>query len=870
MRILITQNHFKVFSGSEILSLELLDSMTNLGHDVSIYTNFISTDMQEYIQNNNYPVYTENTIEKSFDFDLIWVHHGTMPSHLLSSSVKRKYIFNHMSSYELFEMPYLLNIENRVASLVLSNSLETFDMLKKRGISSEIKILGNPAPDHFKKVIKKNNDLKNILFVSNHPPTEIIEAIKILERKYNVRKMGLNWQKETKRFDIKDLEWADLIVSIGKTFQYGLVSNIPCYIYDHFGGPGFVLSDETFQLAQSFNFSGRGFNSKSGQIIANEIEENFAKAKIYVNSLSQSLKDFHLYSNRLTEIFSFLESKKAKSLSTIELNQWHMTKALIAREYNSKTIYEKEYLNLQKTLEEVNEKNLHLTRENIALTDKVGQSIKNIFLERIYSSIKYIITKNFEKYYQSSTLSYNVIGLIYFVHKEFLVHRFKKLRRKKKQLVKTLINKNIPRLAWVVSNTGKNALRVECGAGVELNKLGFFEGVWTGSFKKFRPDKSVNIFGSGFIFKSRLFIPPNNPIDPLFVLRNSSNGNFLVSNSIIFILEKSQYHRNSKFNEVFFKEFKDKVYLEGTKGVDKINPLIIKESNFELYACFFFPFYIDNSGIPHRKWRRAKNYFSDYQQYKNYLIDVVKNVVENGSSPARQNGKLSPINAVSSGYDSAAAAAISIQSGSKCSFTLEGSIYGHNDSGSAVAKILGMNCESRKHFLGSHIENLNIELEEYSDLLPYFVPFFATPGIGDDSNLISFSDILENKIYISGAGGDLTWERNSKLKNGLQKYTGHGRSLTEFRLEKGFAHIPLPWVQARLGSKIKRISNSADMAEFSVRESYDRPIPRRILRESGVDDSLFGREKSATAPNVINNLDFFEYAAREISKKYRS
>jgi hypothetical protein len=52
------------------------------------------------------------------------------------------------------------------------------------------------------------------------------------------------------------LDHYDCVISIGKTVQYCLVQGIPVFLYDRFGGPGY-LNESNYELAEYYNFSGR-------------------------------------------------------------------------------------------------------------------------------------------------------------------------------------------------------------------------------------------------------------------------------------------------------------------------------------------------------------------------------------------------------------------------------------------------------------------------------------------------------------------------------------------------------------------------------------------------------------------------------------
>ena len=82
-----------------------------------------------------------------------------------------------------------------------------------------------------------------------------------------------------------------------------------------------------------------------------------------------------------------------------------------------------------------------------------------------------------------------------------------------------------------------------------------------------------------------------------------------------------------------------------------------------------------------------------------------------------------------------------------------------------------------------------------------------------------------------------------------------GPGIAEFRLRLGFMHFPLPYLgtvdcqpaRCRISRSVRRISNSEEMAPWSIGGDYDRPIPRRIVESAGVDRHMFGQTKRAVA-----------------------
>src|SRR5690606_28711208 len=99
----------------------------------------------------------------------------------------------------------------------------------------------NAAPPRFWRLEREYSPtLKSVLLVSNHLPDELLELKQeLLRRGIAVKHMGRNGD-DYGRLGPKALLESDLVVSIGKTAQYCLASRTPLFVYDHFGGPGYL------------------------------------------------------------------------------------------------------------------------------------------------------------------------------------------------------------------------------------------------------------------------------------------------------------------------------------------------------------------------------------------------------------------------------------------------------------------------------------------------------------------------------------------------------------------------------------------------------------------------------------------------------
>lgn len=312
MNVLILTNHLADLCGSEIQVLELYNYFKNRNHNVKIYVNIMDYPIIKYFDKNDLLTDVEQINLEIID--LVWSQHCLFASLFQNRIYKElhiKLISVHLSPYEMLELcsvPYMKLLK----CVFVANSLETKDKLISLGVNNDnILVSGNCAPGEYLNNLPKKKSLHNILVVSNHVPQEIMEAINILSEKYQISVIG---GKKPVLVNPELINKYDMIITIGKTVQYGLLSGVPVYCYDHFGGPGF-LNHENFEVARYHNFSGRGFDKKTAKQIAIEIEKEFDLASKFFNEYSD--KNHFLLENFMDKIIN----QKDKCLINQEVQQ---------------------------------------------------------------------------------------------------------------------------------------------------------------------------------------------------------------------------------------------------------------------------------------------------------------------------------------------------------------------------------------------------------------------------------------------------------------------------------------------------------------------------------------------------------------------
>lgn len=264
LRVLVLTNHLKWFAGSELVALEVARGFAALGDDVTVAANIISAPLADETTGLSL---TDDVATVDFcAFDLVWCQHDVLS--LLPRSAFEKASqegLPHVACVSLspFEPYEHLNgvLAKALSADIYANSAETAEAIAKANAGvidrRSINVFHNAAPDLFWRspASAPSAQLRSILFVSNHPPEELIACASLLESKgVAVRRLGMG--SDHRLLKVQDLEAADALVTIGKSVSYAIAMKKPVFIYDRFGGDGWLTRDN-FESNRHFNFSGR-------------------------------------------------------------------------------------------------------------------------------------------------------------------------------------------------------------------------------------------------------------------------------------------------------------------------------------------------------------------------------------------------------------------------------------------------------------------------------------------------------------------------------------------------------------------------------------------------------------------------------------
>ncbi len=325
-KILLTNHHLMNYGGSELVTLDLATEFQQRGWNVTVATFRFGAGIERNF--NARGIQVVNVLNQSLpesEFDLVWSHHyPVLIKCLVEDCVKTKFlILSSLSPYEPLEaIPFF----HSQSDLILCNSEET----KKEIVEynnrinfhkNQIFVFKNSVPsDWFQKNLhRRNSKLIKIAIISNHPPTEILDAIEILKSKQiDIDLIGISGN--TKLVNIDVLSSYDAVITIGRTVQHCMALGIPVFCYDHFGGPGW-LNPNNFQLAEWFNYSGRCcYQRFESEELVNNLINGFIESQKYISFFSDYAVENYSLTKNVETTLDYISSGNWQSKEYLSFN----------------------------------------------------------------------------------------------------------------------------------------------------------------------------------------------------------------------------------------------------------------------------------------------------------------------------------------------------------------------------------------------------------------------------------------------------------------------------------------------------------------------------------------------------------------------
>ncbi|HEV2750090.1 MAG TPA: hypothetical protein VGV12_06140 [Gemmatimonadales bacterium] len=403
----------------------------------------------------------------------------------------------------------------------------------------------------------------------------------------------------------------------------------------------------------------------------------------------------------------------------------------------------------------------------------------------------------------------------------------------------------LPRLAWVaVMSRDGGDLLVYHGSALECRDQWMVEGTWDGDFAPGAFHESAHFFGSGIraVDDAIHFVPSSALVNGLFYCERRRE--LLVSNSLMLLLAFTGARLDPEH------DYRTETYAirQGSARYARDFAVLHGEIKafYQVYDLSLVVAAQADAPVEFRSLRPAPEVPS-YARYRELMRAALERLRANYTSPDRR-APLGAFATISSGYDSAAVAALVKDLGVEAYFTCRRSNthiprwldrHAAEDDGTPIAQRLGL-ATIALDTRGSRVTE---------DELYFLAPGCAPPTLA----LHGLAQHIERRrpaVLFTGFLGDEVWDRDPRERRfqeaGIVRGDTTALMLSEIRLKSGFINVAVPALCARRVQDLAVLSDSIEMAPWRLGPAnYDRPIARRILEEAGVPGTLFAGRKKA-------------------------
>lgn len=390
----------------------------------------------------------------------------------------------------------------------------------------------------------------------------------------------------------------------------------------------------------------------------------------------------------------------------------------------------------------------------------------------------------------------------------------------------------LPPLAWCARiGRGDPAVRVCHGKGVESGDDFICEGAWSGAYAEQDFARAMTFTGTGVCIGGHegvWLVAPTHTLQAIYLLR--AGDEVLASNSLPFLLSQGNDGVDTRY------KFYDYDIMSIMKGLGRYTRKIPTRNGRWIHLYYHCNVLVTSDLDLVMQAKQAPPSFETYAEYYSFLQGEVRAVSRNANDVERKI-RYALLTTISSGYDSPACSVLAKAAGCDQAVTFKKARSGENDSGKEIADVLGL--EVQEYDPDEYLKRADFPEAE----------FIATGYGGDDVIMASLEKVLPGKLLLTGYHGDKVWAREGmKVGPDIVRGDASGGALGEFRLRVGFINLPVPFIGCVHHPLIQKISNSREMREFSLPDTaYDRPLPRRMVEESGVPRHLFGQKKKMIA-----------------------
>lgn len=404
-----------------------------------------------------------------------------------------------------------------------------------------------------------------------------------------------------------------------------------------------------------------------------------------------------------------------------------------------------------------------------------------------------------------------------------------------------------PPLAWLaICNENDRSITIRHGTDVDTRQNWFCEAVWDNDYANGNFDQTSTVFGTGGRIRDGLiiFVSSGFPADGLRHIK--INGTQYLSNSLVCLTAVLDLQVDPWY-PWYYEDF-----FSIDDGMDHYKNFI-DTSRGAVKLTYYKNLLWDNGSLTEIDKPVTGECFHNYDAYHEFLLVSLQRLASNMDN-AERPFSYDSISTSSSGYDSLAVSVLSRQLGTRDVICVPEDRIGLDDSGIELIKQLDMQALPLMRDAWRK--------EPYAE-----VPFIAGDACGRDAWLHAARDLLSRRVLLTGYFGDTIWslkQTGDDSKPSIMSGRG-GLSLTEFRLQTGFIHCPLTHLGLHAFEKIREIGSMDDMQAWVTPGQYNRPVPRRIVEQAGLQRGSFALRKTAVNVHLFRRQEFDRFLAESES-----
>jgi hypothetical protein len=385
----------------------------------------------------------------------------------------------------------------------------------------------------------------------------------------------------------------------------------------------------------------------------------------------------------------------------------------------------------------------------------------------------------------------------------------------------------LPAGAWCLTlQRGAGVALVEHGLAVEAIGAGFVEGVWSAPFgdgdfigAQTRAGTGATVVGDELVLTAGSALARG--INHVVI-----GDRWFASNSWPFLLARTGLRPTIGRRDYF--------HVRGLQVARPTSPPPVRFTGGAVELEVSRPLAIDRLLRVRRLPPTPAPAFTGFAEYRDLVVAELAALADNARSGSRRH-PLRLEATISAGYDSAASAVLGYDAGWRDAVTLA---HGAEDPDSGAA--IG-------HAVGYDVETVGADAWETAGPFPE-AEFLVSGGPAMPVRIAGAARALSGAVVLGGAWGDRYWHRHpSWLGPGLDRPGEGSGGLTgyaEMELRLGSVMVAVPAIGVTDPATLFRLSNDAAMASWQVGGDYDRPIPRRILEDAGIDRLAFAVNKA--------------------------